>query len=299
MPLGRLRNVGIQYSAYIGLALALFFFLFSPAAVWAGTGEASKSRLQLFDFHGNEIASYDQIINQLPLGTVLRFMDQMEYQIVGKPQEGSTTVVYKVLRYPEGKTPFALRLPIQSGNWLSLPMLISEESTWRVSEFINQTFYAFGELKRSGIRIPKVHNFVSNQYVLVEWIDFDFLLKDLIEDVDLLPLNEVNQAKQALVTFAKSTARYARLQDFRPENIAYIAAKAEWVFLDQVSGNIEIERADLGGERAPTAFDGIRKRAKSVEMLLFFEDLIEEIHLERQRLQNSCRAILASASAPL
>lgn len=82
-------------------------------------------------------------------------------------------------------------------------------------QFVDSTIDSYMELKNSGICIPKLLDFVSRQYALVEFIEVDF----------------------------------------RQGNIAYSDQLGAWVFLDQMSGNQKFPMDSAEEELNANPFD--------------------------------------------
>lgn len=187
----------------------------------------TKRPVSLFDKSGRQVENYNQLISKIKKngGDILELSGR-EYKILKYLGEGYTTIVFLT----EGNK--AIRLPLRSGKF-KLPGTGQRPVPY--TEFINFYLEGYNQLKDSGIAIPRVYEEESRrgQYLIVEAYDIVFSLEYLLK-----PLNsaEFNRNKSLylnrLLAFAKKTASFSQISDFKPDQLGWDARLRDWILLD-------------------------------------------------------------------
>jgi hypothetical protein len=213
------------------LAAALFILEATPSL--------AEVVISLFDANGNQSATYDQDIERVTKGDVLRFEDR-DFKIVGTLGQGGNT---KIFELENGR---ALRVPLRSGLFFGVPYVA----------FIDQYYAGAVKLAAEGVPVPQVYATRSGQYIEVEKLNVKFSIGQLLRKEKKLTKTEYVKVINELVEFAGKTAKFLTIADFYSANVLY--TDRGWIDADF---HEKVEYADTvldyspSIERYPTVFD--------------------------------------------
>lgn len=204
--------------------------LIAFAAVLGARGAWAKSTpkiLELFDPNGAPVAGYRELLDSLQDGDVLCFNGCRErFEFVSRLGHGYTTQIFRV-RDDRGRD-LALRVPISEGS-------TDYQTVRHVTPFVNYIDYfvrGHRQLRSTGIRMPAIYSFRSQQFVAVERIGFEFTLDDFLGRPDTIPPKVLRQAEEQLYRFAEKVALFERIGDFGARQLVYSERLGDWVLLD-------------------------------------------------------------------
>jgi hypothetical protein len=185
---------------------------------------------QLFDQQKTPHRNYENILaHDLQAGDVLRFSNGKEFIFSHKLGKGFTTVVLAVRQMQNGQPVgdlLALRVPV-SDKHLGPPSL-----NLKVRSFVNKFYDGYDLLAEQGVSVPKLHDHLSEEYNLVEFIQFDMNGFDFFAYPEKFSAERLQAAEQALYDFAKTVAMFENIGDFKAEQLAYIAKENRWMLVD-------------------------------------------------------------------
>lgn len=222
---------------------------------------------------------YDQLVTPafLKKGDILVYDGLDRFQFNRYLGAGNTTLVLEVQQiFPEGKTDTikALRIPKSRGK-LKLP---GRPVGPPIVEFLDYTAEGYADLKKAGIEVPKIYASKKNKYILTEMISFEMDAKTYLKNRQSMDPKFVKTADDALVRFAKSTARFLEIGDFRTNQLVYDAVKAKWILLDWTTGHTRIWGPLASGHifEEEAHFWALSSNGSKNELYLAMENAIEE-----------------------
>jgi hypothetical protein len=173
------------------------------------------------------VLHYSEKFNEAEPGDVLSFDDgKIKFKIIKYLDHGGTTNVLHVQQIkPFKKKHMALRMPLD--DWKSAKYLTSYKKGQR-------------ELKNSGIRVPKIYNYLYEQFLAVELFEPAFDFEDFATMNKKVPKHMVKEAEQAYYRFMKSASGFEIIGDFKPEQLLYDPNIKEWVLLDFTNGHSQV-----------------------------------------------------------
>jgi hypothetical protein len=193
------------------LFLALFITLaIRPPAVHA-------AELDIF-IRGKRVENYDDVLRSVRENDLLRFDKKTSFEILRIHPPGGNTRVFRVRKagVPLNYPPAILRVP--------------KNTFW--FRFLEETSSGHAPLRRAGIRVPDLLESRAGMFNLMEETPFDFYLSDLLSDSSKFSNELKEKALSALEQFARSSAPFEWIGDFRPDQLVYSASDNEWVLLD-------------------------------------------------------------------
>lgn len=173
--------------------------------------------VNVFDENGRLLADYTRLNfesgAELPVD-ILRVDDDTVFKVQRFLGAGNTTKIFSVTK-ENGTDEYALRLPKSDPHYI-----YSTNQLYPVLEMYN-------------IPIPKRYTGVESKYILSEVVDISFDLEEFFSKV-ITSENQkiIDEAKNALLNFAKKTAMFSDLGDFNGTQVVYSEKNKEWVLLD-------------------------------------------------------------------
>lgn len=187
------------------------------------TSQVHARDIELFDASGERVANYDELVQGIREGDVMRFADGEAFVVESRLGHGDTTQVLRVHRPGAEAEAFALRVRLSR----RIP-----------NDFINMMITAHPTLEQAGVRVPRMRGNLRNQYVLMEVVPHDFDGRQFLRMLDQPPGGGqardalMGRARQAFLRFARETATVSAIGDFRPEQMVYSVANDRWTLLD-------------------------------------------------------------------
>lgn len=153
-------------------------------------------------------------------------LGQRDYRIIKSLGKGNTTRVFLV-ENEQGE--FALRIPLSSGNFNTFS---------RYEDYIDAFYLGHQALETQRIRVPKIYEFESQNYLLVEKLELEdsfdlkefFFYKDKIQDK--LGSQHYIKAREKLVDFMKTLAPFKDVKDFHLKQLVYSPKQESWLLVD-------------------------------------------------------------------
>lgn len=160
--------------------------------------------------------SYKEKLSQIEVGDMLQFSNGKTYKILAPPKSGDSALIFQSCDPDKPNQLRALRIPLSIEK----------------SEFIGTMRSSTYTLVRTGVRVPTLIESQANEYILHEWVDFEYSLVELLNDANI---RFRRQALNDLRKFAVSTAYLSFIGDFAPKQLVYVVkpnGTNEWVLLD-------------------------------------------------------------------
>jgi len=197
---------------------------------------------QLFDPTKKMAANYESILaGQLSAGDILRFSNGTEFLLINVLGTGFTTLILEVRQMQNGQPygeKFALRIP--SSNRLMGNSL----KNFRARTLINKFYDGYDLLVEQGVNVPKLYEHLSEEYNLVEKINFDLNGSDFFLKPGKFAPKLLTAAEEALYEFARSVSVFENIGDFRADQLVYVASENRWILLDWTDNHVLLhERA--------------------------------------------------------
>lgn len=162
-------------------------------------------------------SGYEQLMSSLKPGDTLRFTDGREVRVGAFLGAGNTTAVFAVQDDPTR----VLRVPC----W---DCRRPKQSKW-----ITASIDGYEPLKYLGIPTVSIHEFHRDEYIIAErfHVEGSVPLDRFIAD-PTIPKPLRKEMESRLVEFARRTAAFSMISDFRGDQLVYDAAKKDWVLFD-------------------------------------------------------------------
>lgn len=197
------------------LSLLLCFGLYAQVTLAGSDGPyyktTSKDICQTLLEDGAPTVSakeYRLISNRLGFGSRVGFSDGVEYELVEKLGQGSTTQVWLTNEFT------ALRFPLAHTG-------MNEQKFQRMTGYINSFIEAHNVLKQVPNLVLDVYKFQLNEFIEIEVFEEDFILSELLSGRLEMSAEDRNRVKRDLLQFARDAALVAGVADARAANIAY------------------------------------------------------------------------------
>ncbi|EQC50885.1 hypothetical protein [Bacteriovorax sp. DB6_IX] len=153
-------------------------------------------------------------------------LGQRDYRIIKSLGKGNTTRVFLV-ENEQGE--FALRIPLSSGNFNTFS---------RYEDYIDAFYLGHRALETQRIRVPKIYEFESQNYLLVEKLELEdsFDLKEFFfyknKILDKSGSQHYIKAREKLVDFMKTLAPFKDVKDFHLKQLVYSPKQESWLLVD-------------------------------------------------------------------
>lgn len=201
-----------------GLLPVFFFALF--LSLFQNTQAAD---IHLFKKDGKPSDDYSRQLNLAKDGDFFVFPNGKKIKMKKFIGRGNTTNIFQV--EVEGKS-YALRLPKLDA---ADDVLRSEDE---ILSFIDDTIDGYKTLNGAGLPTVKIHDAHKGQYILVDYVKPAFTLDQFLKNPALLSEEDWLLARTKLMEFAKKSAPFSNIGDFRFDQMAFDKEKNEWVLLD-------------------------------------------------------------------
>ncbi len=198
----------------------------------AETPEKRGKDVTLFEMENDgvtpkPIEKYDKAIKKLKKGDRIHFTDR-SFKLGKKLGEGATTVVFKLADFPDS----AIRIP---------KARVVEDLPG--AEYLHYFVQGEKALVEHGIPHPAVKFYSPGEFIVVERIPANYSFVQFVSPKKAGIPAELHQLmKDRLVEFARRTADFAHIGDFKAEQLLFDKQRLEWILCDWTSDHIMFDR---------------------------------------------------------
>lgn len=173
--------------------------------------------------------NYGFIVNgELGPGDVLIFSDGSKFKIGRRLGSGSATLVFELADDP--------------GKVIRIPMALRTEHLEDVASYITSYISGYERLRAAGVPVVRIHQSRAGEYVVVDRLSSSVrTLEDMVRDGGPEPA-EREKITRAFVDFARKTAAFSRIGDFRDDQMAYDPERGEWILFDWTSSHRSLRK---------------------------------------------------------
>lgn len=198
--------------------LSLFIVFFSVQA----------EHVVLFSSHFNRSVPhfyFDKAVSELKEGDSIEFSNHKVFRLgkrldslAAASERGSRSIIFELIDYPEQ----VIRLP----------------NSQIVQSSITQTLLGYKELQYLGPNIVELIDGLRHEYAIVEKLpEQHFTFLDFITNEKIPPLLQ-KKMLNAMLIFAKKTAKFSELGDFNLTQFVYDVHKDAWVLFDWIDEHL-------------------------------------------------------------
>lgn len=174
---------------------------------------AHAKEIVLIQDNGRAVQRYDTLVEQVKKGDTIAYPDGSVFTVLEKLQGGGTNKIYRARLLSTGEVGI-LRVPVER----------------EALDFATETLLGYPLLEEQQVPIPKLMQGVKRQYVFQEEIPVQLTARDLFDgNLKTAKLSE-KELFSRLLLFMKQTARFRRLADLTPQNVAFDGER--WLALD-------------------------------------------------------------------
>ncbi len=168
--------------------------------------------IEVFDGNGQLSVEYKKV--ELSENTHFKLSETWNVKVNRFLGAGNTTDIYSVTKIGE-EVEYALRLPKSDFH------------------YIYSTNQLYPILEHYKIKIPKRHTTIDSNFILSEVVEIAFDMKTFfIETIESNDKRIVEEAREALLNFAKDTAMFESIGDFNGTQLVYSKEDKAWLLLD-------------------------------------------------------------------
>ena len=172
------------------------------------------------------VPSYAEVLQKLKPGDTLVFPSQARFKVGRKLGEGGTTLILELPDLPG----LALRIPKSwdpddPGEPLS------------ATSFLNRTIDGASELRSHGVPMVEIDSYKRNEYVVVRKVGPHLTFEEFVEGKGEAGVRR-EALSLALEDFARRTARFERIGDFKSDQVVFEPETGRWVLLDWASSHM-------------------------------------------------------------